>query len=168
MSILTDYKVMMVKELAFKGLITRYILAIVLMFLLANCQKPDQDIVLKQVRDVVADATSEPTLKAEAVFFNPNRMSGKLKNIDVEIFVNGKKAGSVDKDYTIKIPANGEFSVPLEVKLNMKELGTLDTILGMIGGRKFDIKYVGNLKLSYRGLPVRVPIDYKSQIKVSF
>jgi LEA14-like dessication related protein len=137
-------------------------------FFFQSCQKPDQDIVLKQVKDVVADATSEPTLRAEAIFFNPNKISGKLKNIDVEIFVNGKKAGKVDKAYKIKIPANGEFSVPLEVKLNMKELGTLDTILGMIGGKKFDIKYVGKLNLTYHGLPVRVPIDYKSQIRVSF
>ena len=168
MSILTFYKVMMVKDLGFNRLIVRLVFVFVSVFILGSCHKPDQDIVLKHVKDVVADATSEPTLRAEAVFFNPNRMSGKLRNIDVEIFVNGKKAGSVDKDYTIKIPANGEFSVPLEVKLNMKELGTMDTILGMLGGKKFDIKYVGNLKLSYRGMPIRVPIDHKSQIKVSF
>jgi LEA14-like dessication related protein len=138
------------------------------MIVLQSCQRPHEDIVLKQVRDIVADATTEPTLKAEAVFFNPNNMSGKLKHIDVDIFVNGKKAGKVDKDYKIKIPANGEFSVPLEVKLNMKELGFVDTLLGMIGGKKFDIQYVGKLNLNYRGIPIRVPVDYKSQIRVSF
>lgn len=141
---------------------------VMMVFLIQGCQKPDQDIILKQVRDVVADASSEPTLKAEAVFFNPNKITGKLKNIEVDIFVNGKKAGNVNKAYKIKIPANGEFTVPLEVKLNMKEIGTLDAILGMIGGKKFDIKYVGKLNLSYHGVPVRVPIDHKSQIRVSF
>jgi LEA14-like dessication related protein len=137
-------------------------------FVFFACQKPDKDIVLKQVRDVVADATSDPMLKAEAVFFNPNNVSGKLKNIEVDIFVNGKKAGTVNKGYKIKIPANGEFIVPLEVKLNLKEFGTLDTILGMIGGKKVDVKYVGKLNLSYHGFPVRVPIDHKSQIRLSF
>jgi hypothetical protein len=139
-----------------------------LIFLIQSCQRPEEDIVLKQVRDIVADATTEPTLKAEAVFFNPNNMSGKLKHIDVDIFVNGKKAGRVDKDYKIKIPSNGEFIVPLEVKLNMKELGFVDTLLGMIGGKKFDIQYVGKLGLVYRGIPIKVPVDYKSQIRVSF
>lgn len=135
---------------------------------LMGCQKPDQDIVLRHVKDVVADATSDPVLRAEAVFFNPNKMGGKLKNIKVDIFVNGKKAGSVDKDYKLSIPGNGEFSVPLEVKLNMKEIGTMETLLGVLGGKKFDIKYVGDLRLSYRGIPIRVPVDYKSQIKVRF
>jgi LEA14-like dessication related protein len=136
--------------------------------LLISCKMPSEDIILRQVRDVVADATSEPTLKAEAVFYNPNDVGGKLKNIDVEIFVNGKKAGEVDKDYKIKIPPKGEFTVPLEVKLNMKELGLLDTILGMIGGKKFDVEYKGRLKLLYRGIPMSFPVDYKSQIRVSF
>jgi LEA14-like dessication related protein len=120
------------------------------------------------VKDVVADASSDPMLKAEAVFYNPNNTGGKLKGIAVDIFVNGKKAGSIDKDYKIKIPARSEFSVPLEVKLNMKELGTMETLLSVLGGRKFDIRYQGNLKLSYRGVPIKVPVDYKSQIKVSF
>lgn len=136
--------------------------------LLGGCQKPKEDIVLRQIKDVVAEASSDPLLRAEAVFYNPNKISGKLKGINVDIIVNGKKAGSVNKDYKIKIPGKSEFSVPLEVKLNMKELGTLSTLFGMLGGKKFDIQYVGKLKLSYRGIPVSVPIDHKSQIRVSF
>jgi LEA14-like dessication related protein len=141
---------------------------LIALVVLQACQRPHEDIVLKQVRDIVADATTEPTLKAEAVFFNPNNVGGKLKHINVDIFVNGKKAGKVEKDYKIKIPANGEFSVPLEVKLNMKELGFVDTLLGMLGGKKFDVEYVGKLGLVYRGIPIKVPVNYKSQIRVSF
>lgn len=156
------------KSLVIKPFSSRFagLLVFVFPFSLVSCERPKEDIVLKQIRDVVADASSDPMLKAEAIFFNPNNISGKLKNIDVEIFVNGKKAGVVDKDYKVKIPANGEFSVPLEVKLNMKELGGLQTILGMIGGKKFDIQYVGKIKLSYHGVPFKVPIDYKSKVRL--
>jgi LEA14-like dessication related protein len=133
-----------------------------------SCKLPDQDIVLRNVRDVVADANTDPMLKAEAVFYNPNNVGGKLRHINVDIYVNGKKAGTVEKDYRIKIPAKGEFSVPLEVKLNMKELGTVQTLLGLIGGKKFDIEYQGKLGLTYHGLPMKVPVKYKSQIRVSF
>jgi hypothetical protein len=50
----------------------------------------------------------------------------------------------------------------------MKELGLVDTILGMLGGKKFDIEYRGKLRLSYRGIPLKVPVNHKSQIRVSF
>lgn len=170
MSILTDHKILVMHFIKIESIKRNFQWASVIAFLLLlqSCARPKEDIVLKHIKDVVADATSEPTLQAEAVFFNPNNISGKLRHIEVDIFVNGKKAGTVDKDYKIKIPANSEFTVPLEVKLNIKEIGLLDTILGMIGGKKFDVHYKGKLKLLYHGIPVRVPVDYKSQIKVSF
>lgn len=132
------------------------------------CKKPEEDIVLRHIRDVVVDAASEPMLKANAVFYNPNDMRGKLKKINVEIFVDGKKAASVDQEMKTSIPARSEFTVPLEVKLAIKELGLMDTIFGMIGGRKFKIHYKGSLKLSYRGLPINVPVDYKDEVRLSF
>lgn len=135
---------------------------------LQACQKPDQDIVLRQIRDVVVDASSEPMLKANAIFFNPNDMRGRLKKIDVEIFVDGKKAASVDQEMKTSIPAQSEFTVPLEVKLALKELGFMDTLFGMIGGKTFKIHYKGSLKLAYRGLPITVPVDYKDEVKIRF
>ena len=164
MSILTG----IVKNIEMKRKLTAILCILGLITIFFSCEKPDQDIELKMVRDVVADANTDPMLKAEAIFYNPNNVSGKLRHINVDIFVNGKKAGTVEKDYRIKIPAKGEFSVPLEVKLNMKELGTVQTLLGLIGGKKFDIEYLGKLGLTYHGLPVKVPVKYKSQIRVSF
>ena len=139
-----------------------------LVVLVSGCKKPDEDIVLRHIRDVVVDASSEPMLKANAVFYNPNDMRGKLKKIDVEIFVDGKKAASVDQEMKTSIPAQSEFTVPLEVKLAIKELGLMDTIFGMIGGKKFKIHYKGSLKLSYRGLPINVPVDYKDEVRLTF
>ena len=136
--------------------------------LLTGCQKPDEDIVLRHIRDVVVDASSEPMLKANAIFFNPNEMRGRLKKIDVEIFVDGKKAASVEQTLKTTIPAVSEFTVPLEVKLAIKELGVMDTIFGMLGGKTFKVHYKGSLRLSYRGFPINVPVDYKDEVKLSF
>jgi LEA14-like dessication related protein len=144
------------------------LLLLSILVLAGGCQKPEEDIVLRHIRDVVVDASSEPMLKANAIFYNPNDMRGKLKKIDVEIFVNGKKAATVDQSLKTSIPAQSEFTVPLEVKLAVKELGLMDTIFGMIGGKTFKIHYKGSLKLSYRGIPINVPVDYKDDVKFRF
>jgi LEA14-like dessication related protein len=133
-----------------------------------QCQKPDQDIELRRITDVVVDASTDPMLKANALFYNPNKAHGRLKKIKVEIFINGKKVGDVDQDLKTKIPSRAEFTIPIQVKLAMKELGFMDTVLGMIGGKKFEVQYKGFLKLSYHGLPVKVPVDYKDDVKVRF
>ena len=152
-----------------KGLNVRSIVCLTLtIMLLAGCKRPKEDIVLRQIKDIVVDATSDPMLKANAIFYNPNSMRGKLRRINVDIFVNGKKAASVNQDLKTIIPANNEFSVPIEVKLNIKELGFMDTLLGMIGGKKFEVRYEGSLKLSYHGFPINVPVNYKDEVRVRF
>lgn len=138
---------------------------IVMILLLQGCT-PKEEIVLRQIKDVVVDASSEPKLKADAIFYNPNKVKMKLKKIKVDIFVNGKKSGEVDQDLKTQIPAQGEFIVPLEVKLALKEMGLLDTIFGMIGGKKFDVHYKGYLKLNYQGVPIRIPVDYKDEVRI--
>src|SRR5690606_23766900 len=102
------------------------------------------------------------------IFYNPNKVRGRLKNISVDIYVNGKKTANVDQKLKTLIPAQSEFTVPIEVKLAMKELGFMDTVLGMIGGKKFEVRYEGYVKLSYRGVPIKVPVNYKDEIRVRF
>jgi LEA14-like dessication related protein len=136
--------------------------------LLTACQKPNERIVLREIREVVLDADTDPTLRANAIFYNPNDMHGRLKKIEVVIFVNGKKAAHVDQRLKTIIPAKGEFKVPLEVKLSIKELGFMDTLLGVLGGKKFEVRYEGKLKLTYRGIPFSVPVNYKDELSVRF
>lgn len=143
-------------------------LAFAIIALLSACERPKEKIVLKNIKDVVVDATTDPTLKANAIFFNPNNVKGKLKKIDVEIFVNGKKAADVNQSYNMLIPSNSEFTVPLVVNLNMKELGFMDTLLGMVGGKKFEVRYEGSIKLNYKGVPVKVPIKYTDNVRLRF
>jgi len=147
--------------------ITVFLLAL-LALTFTGCNRPKEDVVLRQIKDVVVDAATEPMLRANAVFFNPNAMRGKLKKIKVDIYVNGKKSASVDQDLKTVIPANAEFTVPLEVKLAIKELGVFDTLLGVFGGKKFDVRYEGFLKLTYHGIPIKVPVDYKDEVRIRF
>jgi hypothetical protein len=141
---------------------------LVLVFLFTGCEKPDQDIVLRRIKDVVVDASTDPMLRANAVFYNPNKVRGRLKRINVEIFINGKRAAHVDQKLKTAIPSQSEFTVPLEVKLAIKELGFMDTVLGLIGGKKFEVHYKGSLRLSYHGFPIKVPVDYKDDVRIRF
>lgn len=154
--------------LSLKTAFIRILFSFTLLLIITSCTAPKEKIVLRQIKDVIADASSEPMLKAKAVFYNPNDIRFRLKKIDVEIFVDGKKVGKVDQQLKLVIPAKDEFFVNLEVKLALKELGFMDTLLGMIGGKKFQIEYKGFLKLTYHGLPIRVPVNYKDEIRVKF
>jgi LEA14-like dessication related protein len=149
-------------------IVKRFFLFFVLVHCLGACkQRPEEDIVFKYVQGVVVDATDkDPRLKANAVFFNPNDMKAKLKKIELDVFVEGKKAGHVDQKLSLLIPANSEFTVPLEVKLNLKEMGLMNTLFSILGAKKMDVRYVGSIRINYKGIPINVPVDYKSEIRI--
>jgi LEA14-like dessication related protein len=134
---------------------------------ISSC-KPKEDVVLRNVRDIVVDANDEPTLQAKAILYNPNKVRMKLRKIDIEVFVNGKKAALIDQKLQLSVPANAEFTVPLEARLNIQELGLFDTIIGIIGGKKLQVHYKGSISISYKGVPIKVPVNHQSEVRIRF
>lgn len=125
-----------------------------------------KEVELRQIKNVVADVTDHPMLKAEAIFYNPNKQQGKLKAIHIDVYVEGKKAALIDQRLKIKVPAKGEFTVPLEVKLNMKEQGLFNTLLNVIGAKKLKVRYKGHVTVNYHGIPVRVAVDHEEYVRL--
>jgi LEA14-like dessication related protein len=133
---------------------------------LAACA-PKEQVVFRKALNIRLDAVSNnPMLKADMVFYNPNKASAKLKKIDMDILVNEKVAGTVDQALNQKIKGESEFTVPIEVKLNLKEVGLLDTIIGIFGGKKYEVRLLGKIRVSMHGFAISVPVDQKEQIKV--
>jgi len=129
---------------------------------------PKEQVVLKAVniRQVLPGSDGNPLLKADAVFFNPNSSRMRLKRIQVDVIVDGKKAARIDQHLNTLIKANAEFTVPLEVQLNLKEVGLLDTLLSLFGGKKYDIEFTGNMKVLVNGFPIHFPLEYREQVKL--
>jgi len=142
-----------------------FVKSLLILLVVTNSCKPKENIVLRNVRDIVIDANTEPTLKAQAILYNPNNIRIKLREVEIDVYVNGKKSGRIDQELKIVIPAEAEFTVPLEVKLNMKEMGLLDTIFGMIGGKKLKVEYKGSIRVTYKGLSIRVPVNHQSEVR---
>jgi LEA14-like dessication related protein len=147
-------------------LMKRIQIVFVVAVLLVGCG-PKEQVILRaiNIKEVQA-ASTNPLLKADAIFFNPNSGRMRVKRIDIEVFIDGKKAASVDQHLNTLIKGNSEFTVPLEIQLNLKEVGFLDTILSLFGGKKYDILFVGNMKVTVSGFPVNVPINHKDLLKL--
>ena len=41
-------------------------------------------------------------------------------------------------------------------------------LFGLIGGKKFEVRYEGVLKLSYHGVPINVPVKYRDEVRIRF
>lgn len=116
----------------------RFSFAIILsLILLATSCAPKDPVVFKGVKNIRinADAKDGPQLDADVFFYNPNKVKSKLKEISVDILVDGKKAGHVKQELKLPIPAESDFSVPVEAHLSFKEIGLLDAVLRIFGAK---------------------------------
>lgn len=144
-------------------------LGFVILFGLFGCT-PKEKIVLRAIENMEFTPAEggDPVLKATARFYNPNNLRMKLKEVQVDIFIDGKKSAQINQHLNSVIKSKSEFTVPLEVQLALKEIGLLDSLLGLLGGRKYEIRYLGYIRVTVRGAPVKIPIDYSRPIKLRF
>lgn len=129
---------------------------------------PKEEVVFKGVQNISIeqDEKGEPILKGEAIFYNPNKVKMKLKEIYVDVLVNGKPSAQVRQNLKITIPAESDFSVPVLAQLSLKELGLLDTIVNLLGGKKFDVQYSGYVRIAVHGVTIKVPFTYQEQLRL--
>ena len=144
----------------------QFALVLGVIFLAAGCA-PKEPVVLREVQiiQVTPGKDGNPILRANAIFYNPNNASMKLKRIDLEIMLDSKRVAVIDQQMDSMIKGRADFTLPLEVQLQLKDVGLLDTILSLFGGKRYEVQFVGNLKVRVSGFPVKIPINYKDQIK---
>jgi LEA14-like dessication related protein len=125
-------------------------------------------VVFRGIRNILLepDAEGVPVLTGDALLYNPNHARMKLKEIKVEVFVDGEKSAVADQRLNALIPASSEFSVPLKIQLTLKKIGLLNTFMSLLGGKKYEIRYFGYIRIRVHGVSVKVPVDFKDEIRL--
>jgi LEA14-like dessication related protein len=140
--------------------------AFVLAGLWAGCA-PKEAVQFRSVKNIVVDVgQGDPLVTGDALFYNPNKMRMKVKEINLEVLVDGKKAATVNDHPDLAVPAQAEFTVPVKAKLSLKELGLLDTLFSLLGGKKYELRYVGYIRVAVHGVTVKVPVNHRDEVKL--
>jgi LEA14-like dessication related protein len=146
----------------------KQVLLFVLIVVAVQACAPKEPVVLREVHIRSVDLGKDgkgPVLKADAILYNPNKGSLRLKEIDLNILLNEKPAARIDQKLNAQIKGQSEFTVPLEVQLSLSDSGLLDTVLSLFGGKKYDVRFTGKIKVSVGGFPVKIPVDHKDEIR---
>lgn len=131
---------------------------------------PKEEIVFKGVSDIAVDLSNsgKPILKANGYFFNPNKVKMKLKEVNVEVFVDGTKSATVKHDLDVAIAGMSDFSVPIVAELVLKQSNFLDAVVGLLGGKKYEVIFQGYIRVRVHGITIKVPVSQKQELKLNF
>ncbi len=135
---------------------------------LSACKDAGKSPEFRRVANVkVAKVTGkEAVLNGDAFFYNPNKASMMLRKVEIDVFMEDKKIGVINQVLKTKIPAESEFKVPVDATFDVSDVGLLNGLMSMLGGKKMNVRYVGKIKLKIYGVPVAVPVDYENEIKL--
>ena len=140
-----------------------------LLIVLSSCTF-EENVKFEQIKNVKLAGVRDGmvNLTAEADFFNPNDISGKLKSVDLEVLLKDKSLARITQTNHFKIEKNANFSIPINVSFAMEDLqeGFLDNLLAIVTGNKLTLHFKGEIKVSTWGFTQTVPVSYYEEVRL--
>ncbi len=144
-----------------------YPIAVFLIVILApSCQSP-KELVYRDFKNVKIEKAgfAATTLKVDLIYYNPNNFGLQLKYTDLDIYVDNNYLGHSSQDYQITIPKLAEFTLPIAIEVDMKNL--LKNSLSSLLGKEVMVKITGTVKLGKANVYKTFPVNYEGLQKFS-
>ena len=131
-----------------------------------SCQAP-KELVYRDFKNLTVEKVgfAATTLKLDLVYYNPNNFGLQLSYTDLDIYVDNNYLGHSTQDYQISIPRLAEFTMPLAIEVDMKNL--LKNALPTLFGKEVMVKITGKVKLGKANVFKTFPVNYEGLQKFS-
>ncbi|WP_299220686.1 hypothetical protein [uncultured Aquimarina sp.] len=112
------------------------------------------------------------TIKADAVFNNPNNLNGKLSVDDIHVFVDNIDVGTISSQ-EFDVPSKKEFTIPLEGTFSLSKIykenknNLLGSVLKMAQTDSLLIHYKGNIRYHLGNFSYPYKIDKEQKISLN-
>lgn len=101
------------------------------------------------------------SISLDLEYYNPNNFGMRLKNTDLDIFVNGNLLGHSVTDSLISIPRKGTFLVPVKFNVDMKN--AFKNAWNTLVGKEVLIRLSGKVKVGKGNVFMSFPVEYESK-----
>lgn len=143
------------------------ILLIAVSILFQGCDRPEpvtfEKITNARIHKIT---TSELIIKGEAQFYNPNKIKGQIRDINIIVDIDGRRAATIVEGNISEFGKESTFFIPFKVSMPLSTLGQnlLGSMLKSVLGEKIKMKYQGSVKVKVYGFRHEIPIDYEQEI----
>src|ERR1700739_1444753 len=101
---------------------------------------------------------STSTVRMDIVYYNPNNFGLQLKRADLDIYLNNTYAGHATQEYQITVPKLSEFSMPVQVDVDMKNIFR-NAFTGLLNNQVM-VKLTGTVKVGKANVFLSFPVNY--------
>jgi LEA14-like dessication related protein len=135
-------------------------IVLAVIFFTSSCQAP-KELVYRNFKNLKVENVgfAATTLKVDLIYYNPNNFGLQLKYTDLDIYVDNNFLGHSSQDYQITISKLSEFTMPLAIQVDMKNL--LKNALPTLLGKEVMVKITGTVKLGKANVYKTFPVSYE-------
>ena len=152
-------------EMNLKKLSALLTILLCLLFM-TSCRSP-KDLEFKEFNNVKLDRLgfSASSLSVNLVYYNPNNFGLELNRTELDIFVDSVYLGHSSQILQVPIPKRDNFTIPLKIDLDMKNL--FKNSLITLFNKEVAIRTVGNVKVGKAGIYKNIKVDYTTKQQLS-
>lgn len=107
-------------------------------------------------------STSKIDIYSEAVFYNTYAVGAKLLEVNIDVYYEETKLGTIVEVKDIKIPKKSSFDIPLQlsIKPGTTAIKLISGSARLLFGGKVNISYKGYVKIRALGMiPIKIKLD---------
>ncbi|MBC2845485.1 LEA type 2 family protein [Winogradskyella flava] len=150
-------------------MLKRLVFILLIFSLVFNCSVTEQPefVGIEKIKVINSDIKSI-TLKADALFKNPNDIGGVLKTNDLKVYINNTEVATVVSD-EFNVPSNQNFTIPLIVYVATDSIIDKKNISGLLGSllsQKLSVQYKGEIKYKVLGYSSTYTVDETQEVKI--
>ena len=124
----------------------------------------------KSVKEIKLLPTETKGVKIEAktVYYNPGSFDITIKQLDLDVFLKGKKIGSVNQKIEAVMPSKKETIIPINLNIKQEVLmqQMIGSILDIFSAQKKITKFVfkGTSTASVFGISTQNPVEFETEV----
>jgi LEA14-like dessication related protein len=136
--------------------------ALFLVLFACSCKAP-KDLEYRSVDNfgIKQAGAGKTAISLDILLYNPNKYAMKLKDADLDIFLNGNLVGKMKLKDRLKIPKADTFSLPVTVDVDLKTV--FSNALQLLFNSEVDIKLNGKIHAGRHGVLISIPVDYQGK-----
>ena len=141
-------------------------LMLLLIILLYSCAPKELE--YREFKNLTIEkmGVSTTSLKMDLVYYNPNNFGMELSNTDLDVFINNNYLGKTSQEYQVAIPNRAEFSIPIKIEVDMKNL--LKNGLTTYLTNEVLVKLTGTVRVGKLNVFKTFPVNYEGKQHFNF
>jgi LEA14-like dessication related protein len=147
--------------------ITTLLIILLLTNLLISCSTP-KELEYRDFKNFTIEEVgfSSSSLKMDLIYYNPNNFGLELNRTDLDIFINNNYLGRTAQEYQVSIPRRAEFSIPIKIDVDMKNL--LKNGFTTFINNEVMVKVTGSIRVGKINVFKSFPVNYEGKQQFTF